>query len=855
MQQPVAERIDVGLIKRPYPVLLYLICILYFLWPMPMPMANAAPDEIGRQAVLDLSNRRPTDSDLTALNGQWAFFGNRLLTPQDFSDPSHVPVPDTYVVLPKLWNDELVDGQKMGRFGMATYRLKLILPKQSPDHPVVWGLEMPVIFSAARLYANGFEIASAGLPAPTAQDERARVQSKIVALPAAEEIDLILQVSNHIDARGGPYGAFQLGDYDQLSRQKVSHTAFVWMIAGMLVAFGLYFSVYYLVARDNFGYMALAAMSLLAAMRILLFSRIVYQVVPDLSHIVVIRLEAVCVSLLIPAYIRFAHWVLPDEFPKPLVRITLGLGLVLAIGSIIAPFDLLTQSPPLFLTVIALALIYAAGALITAIIRKREEAVTLALLYLLSFLPISAEGLMHFGWRAVPGPAYFAVLIYIFAHVVLISRRRYRALLREETMSRNLTDTNQLLESRVAERTRFLEVEMQRRSEAEARATAESESKTNFLVTMSHEIRTPLTGILGMATLLSETIETPEERKQVQMIVTAGEVLRDILSDVLDLAKIEAGQMELVSTSFRLDKVCSDVVNLLTANAKVKDLDLHLNIDGNVPMGLYGDVRFIRQVLLNLVGNAIKFTHRGEVRLTVTAAPSTTGYVHVRFEVSDTGIGISPSAIENLFTPFAQGDHSRSRQYGGTGLGLSISQKLIELMGGTIHVVSKLGEGTQFTVEIPIQIDQHQYDIAQDRAPAQIGAQKSRTILVAEDNPVNQIVTRLILERAGHHVVVVGDGVEAVGAVKKGAFDLVIMDLQMPAMDGIEATYSIRNLPESQKSRVPIIALSANAFSTDEEQCFKAGMNAYLSKPVHPAKLLSCIDEIIAPKQVDQPMA
>ena len=845
MLQPVAEPVDIGPIKRLYPVLLYLICIMYFL--LTAPFANAGPENIGSPGILDLSSRLPTDPEFTALNGQWAFFGNRLLTPQDFTDSSHLPVPDAYVVLPKLWNDEIADGQKMGRFGTATYRLKLILPQQPADRPMVWGLEMSSIFSAARLYANGREIAAIGRPASDRQSERARVQNVIAALPSTGEIDLILQVSNHLDARGGPYGAFLLGDYDQLSRQKISHTAFVWVIVGMLLAFGLYFSVYYLVARDNFGYMALASMSFLAAIRILLFSRVVYQVMPDLSHIAVIRLEAVCVSLLLPAYIRFAHWVLPDEFPKLLVRAVLGLGLILAAVSIIAPFDLLTQMPPVFVTFIALSLIYAAGALIMAIIRKREEAVTLAFLYLLSFLPISAEGLMHFGSRAIPGPAYFAVLIYIFAHVVLISRRRYRALLREEMMSRNLTDMNQQLESRVAERTRFLEVEMQRRSEAEARATAESESKTNFLVTMSHEIRTPLTGILGMATLLAETIETPEERAQVQMIVTAGEVLRDILSDVLDLAKIEAGQMELISTSFKLDKVCSDVVNLLAANAKVKNLDLHLQIDGNVPTGLYGDVRFIRQVLLNLVGNAIKFTHKGEVRLAVTAAPSTIGYVHVRFEVSDTGIGISPTAIENLFTPFAQGDHSRSRQYGGTGLGLSISQKLIELMGGTIHVVSKLGEGTQFIVEVPIQIDQHQYDIGPDRAPAGTAAQKSRAILVAEDNPVNQIVTRLILERAGHQVVVVGDGVEAVGAVKNGAFDLVIMDLQMPAMDGIEATYSIRNLPETQKSRVPIIALSANAFSTDEEQCFKAGMNAYLSKPVHPAKLLACIDGIIAP--------
>jgi signal transduction histidine kinase/CheY-like chemotaxis protein len=818
---------------------------LYFL--LQIPPAIAAPDVSLSPGIADLSGQMPVNPDATALKSQWAFFGNRLLTPQDFTDPARAPVPDAYVVLPKLWNDEIVDGRKVGRFGMATYRLKLKLPPQTADHPIVWGLELPQIFSAARLYANGNEIAALGVAAANAQDERARVQNIIAALPASDEIDLVLQVSNHIDARGGPYGAILLGDYDQLARQKISHTAFVWVIAGMLLAFGFYFSVYHLVARDNFGYVALASMSFLAAIRIALFSRIIYQVLPDISHILVIRLEAVCVSLLLPAYIRFAHWVLPDEFPKSLVRATMGLGLGLALISIIVPFDILTQMPPLFVAIIALALVYAAGALVTAIMHQREEAKTLALLYALSFLPISAEGITHFGSRAVPGPAYFAVLLYIFGHVVLISRRRYRALLREESMSRNLIDMNQLLESRVAERTRFLEVEMQRRSEAEARATAESESKTNFLVTMSHEIRTPLTGILGMATLLSETIETPEERKQVQMIVTAGEVLRDILSDVLDLAKIEAGQMELISTAFRIDKVCSDVVNLLRANAKIKNLDLVLDIDGNVPTGLNGDVRFIRQVLLNLVGNAIKFTHRGQVRLHVTAAPSTAGYVHVRLEVSDTGIGISPNAIENLFTPFAQGDHSRSRQYGGTGLGLSISQKIVELMGGTIQVTSKLDEGTRFLVEVPIQIDQRQYEIAKDGATAEIGTQKSRAILVAEDNPVNQIVTRLILERAGHQVMVVGDGVEAVGAVKKGTFDLVIMDLQMPTMDGIEATYSIRNLPELHKSRVPIIALSANAFSTDEEQCIKAGMNAYLSKPVHPAKLLGCIDEVIAP--------
>ena len=371
-------------------------------------------------------------------------------------------------------------------------------------------------------------------------------------------------------------------------------------------------------------------------------------------------------------------------------------------------------------------------------------------------------------------------------------------------------------------------------------AEAANRAKSDFLATMSHEMRTPLNGILGMAELLSDTPLTAAQRADVGQLKECADALLAVINDVLDLSKIEAGRLELEAIPFDVRDVVHQALRTLAPRAQQKGLDLRCDLAAAIPPCVVGDPLRLQQVLLNLAANAIKFTPAGQVTVRAAAALQARDCV-LHFQVADTGIGIAPAQQEAIFHAFNQADSSTSRHYGGSGLGLTICRRLVEAMGGRIWVESRLGRGSTFhcTVRLPTALREPPAPVA----PAPARVRGPLRILVVEDNPVNQRLATRLLQKEGHTVTVAGSGADALRLLRREAVDLVLMDVEMPDMDGCTTTMAIRQEEHGSARHVPIVALTAHAMKGDRERCLASGMDGYLAKPIQRSELLDALNQ------------
>jgi len=795
--------------------------------------AWAAPAGNG---ILDLRGWGPNDADVVELEGDWLVAWGRLAGADTGKPAGDEPAGWTPMRLPRIWNGQrLADGTVMGSAGAATFRLRVLLPADSP----ALTLQVPQIKSASRVWLNGRPVAEAGRPSLEAGGEVPFMATRFVTLPAGlATADLAIEVSNHFHHEGGVPKALKLDRGGTLVKQWNLRVLTNAGVVFSLIMLGLYVAAF---SRPGtaMSHRFLTALLASMAVRLLCTGELLVQHLPGIGAGLVFRLEYLPIYLFLPVYYHVLRELYPGYMHRWVGRAMDAAGLAGGLFVILAEPMVFTRFRDPASVLLGVSVLYFIWRIAVAARHRQFGAGLLLGGVVVLMASVVHDALMYAHVYQSVDLVFFGVLVFMFVHALVLGRRVLKAFDDVQDLSRELARLNEGLERQVEERTRALRdqsamVETVLRG-AKERAEADAERKSRFLAHLSHEVRTPMNAVLGMVRLLLRDGPTEPQAQRLRTVESAGRRLVSLLDEVLDLARLEAGKVVLKPEPSDLAALVGDVVALARPLAEEKALALTLRVGAGVRPGYGVDRLRLQQVLLNLLSNAVKFTDHGGILVTVDAAPLDADRDRVEIAVADSGPGVPDAAKAAIFENFTRIDVARidgRAGQGGTGLGLAIVQRLAAAMGGTVAVGDRPGGGAVFTVAIPLGRAVLPAPVAAARRP--LPPVPPLDILMVEDAPENRAVLAELLAPAGHRVVAAESGEEALRRLAERRFDVVLMDVRLAGMDGVEATRRIRALDDEEAALTPVIAVTANVSPEDEAAYRAAGFDEVLAKPLDP---------------------